>query len=59
MLLDYVDDETLDIYMHGVLVAHLNHDLHGWAGMENIRDAFLKVAEVDGLTVTVKGEPNV
>lgn len=45
------DDETLEVYLNGTLVANANHDEHGWAGMGLLEDAIENIAKVIGAKV--------
>lgn len=51
ILIRHVDDECIEYSLDGQDVIEVNHDDHGWSGMESIEKAMLKVAEIIGATV--------
>jgi hypothetical protein len=53
------DDERCVIRVEGEEVFRMSHDLHGWDGMEGIRDAVIAVTQAAGGTVVTTGGPGV
>jgi hypothetical protein len=39
------DEERLEISMNGVVIASLNHDQHGWDGMQAVENAIKAIEE--------------
>lgn len=53
----WVDDESADIYFDGALVININHDDHGWSGMEAIQYALTSIARAADFEVVTEGDP--
>lgn len=49
-----VNDETVEIKLHGHDVAYLSHDSDGWAGIEKAEDIVTTIAEI--LKISVRKE---
>lgn len=47
----YVDDEHLEVFYNLQPVISVNHDQHGWAGMELVKETVKKIADMIGAKV--------
>jgi len=56
---DWKNDEDCDIYFDDLFIINMNHDEHGWSGMEVIGNALDTIARAAGFEVKTKGEPGV
>jgi hypothetical protein len=49
----WLNEDYCDIYVNGLLILNMNHDEHGWAGMDSITKGFNRLAsELDGTVNT-------
>jgi hypothetical protein len=46
------DEENLDVYVDGEHVGNVNHDDHGWSGMQSAEDLVRRIAEALKIEVT-------
>ncbi len=46
-----IDDERCEVELDGTHIIEMNHDDHGWDGMDTIRTAFIKAASIAGWKV--------
>lgn len=52
-------DEVCEIAVNGEDVIAMNHDRHGWDGMEAIRSTVAKIADIMGGQVVIVGEEGI
>lgn len=45
-VLEFLDDETLEIHLNGACLTTLTHDEHGWQGIQGAVDLVKSIAEV-------------
>lgn len=51
------DEGPQQFYVNGTQVGEVNHDSHGWAGMEAARNMFEEIAaQLDVQVMTVNGD---
>lgn len=53
---DHVHDKV-EFWFDGTFIATVNHDEHGWAGMEAVEDALTNFADALGVEIEVRDEP--
>lgn len=54
----WVHDEQVDVEVASAVVASINHDEHGWSGMQAAIDLTRQLAAALGATVLDEGTPN-
>jgi CO/xanthine dehydrogenase Mo-binding subunit len=50
------DEETLNVYVDGEYMGNVNHDDHGWQGMQCTEQLIMEIAEKLGIEVTEEDE---
>ena len=58
LVIRWVNDEAVDILLDGEELSGVNHDEHGWDGMQVALDLSRTFARKLGATVRVEGDPN-
>lgn len=53
----WVDDESADIYYDDTFLININHEEHGWSGMEAIQNSLTTLANAVDIEVVVTGDP--
>ena len=58
LVIRWVNDEAVDILLDGDELISVNHDEHGWDGMQVALDLSRTFARKLGADVRVEGDPN-
>lgn len=48
----HIDDESFDIFVNGIFITNVNHDEHGWSGIDTIRALIVSIAYELDMDVT-------